>query len=473
MKIPMFSRVFVVVCCFLLCGLAEYSFDPTSYHPHDVITTDVAVVGGGSAGVYTAVRLQDYNKSIVIIEKNDYIGGHAETYIDPQSNIPINLGVVVFPKTQITKDYFARFEVPLAPLDYSSAPVSYIDFSTGDSVAYDPPAEVDIAAALQGYTVQLQKYPALQGGFNLTYPVAKDLLLPFGKFLDKYNLSALIPTVFIFNQGYSPILNISTIYLLKYLNTNELNSLETSFLSAASHNTGDLYNSILEHLGPSVLLNTTVQAMDRSSPSDVKIVVRTNNNAHKLIIARKLLSTPPPKADQLTGYDLSANETELFSQFVANGYYVGVLNNTGLQPNKSYTSVDPRNPPYDKPRLPGLYTIAPTGASDLVEVFYGSPIPLSVADVQSDILAKVKRLATSQAINNTCADPDFVAFTAHTPFNLMVSNEAIANGFYERLYALNGQRNTFYNGAAWQTQDSNEIWEYTESYVLPILLASL
>ena len=473
MKIPVFSQVFVVVCCFPLCGLANYSFDPTSYHPRDVITIDVAVVGGGSAGVYTAVRLQDYNKSIVIIEKNDYIGGHAETYIDPQSNIPINLGVVVFPKTQITKDYFARFRVPLAPLNYSSTPVSYIDFFTGDPVAYEPPPAADIAAALRGYTVQLQKYPALQGGFNLTYPVANDLLLPFGKFLDKYNLSALIPTVFIFNQGYSPILNISTIYLLKYSYANELNSIETGFLTAASHNTGDLYNNILEHLGPSVLLNTTVQAMDRSSPSNIKIVVRINNTAPKLIIASKLLSTPPPKVDQLIGYDLSANETELFSQFVANGYYVGVLNNTGLQPNKSYTSVDPRNPPYDIPRLPGIHTIAPTGASDLVEVFYGSPIPISVADVQSDILAKVKRLATSQAINNTCAEPKFVTFTSHTPFNLMVSNEAIANGFYERLYALNGQRNTFYNGAAWQTQDSNEIWEYTESYVLPILLASL
>ncbi|KAK0516331.1 hypothetical protein JMJ35_000934 [Cladonia borealis] len=473
MNIPVISQAFVALCCFPLCGLADYSFDTTSYDPHDVITTDVAVVGGGSAGVYTAVRLQDHNKSIVIIEKNDYIGGNAETYIDPQSNIPINLGVVVFPKTQIAENYFARFDVPLVPLSNLSPGGAYIDFSTGDSVDYDPPTEVDVAAALHGYNVQLQKYPALQAGFNLTYPVANDLLLPFGKFLDKYNLSALIPTVFIFNQGYSPILNISTIYLLKHFNANVLNSIATGFLTPASHNTGEFYDNILAHLRSSVLLNTTVQAMDRSSSLNVKIVVRTNNNAHKLIIARKLLSTPPPKVDQLTGYDLSAHETELFSKFVANGYYVGVVSNTGLPPNKRYTSIDPRNPPYDIPKLPGIYAIAPTGAPDLVEVFYGSPIPLSVGDVQRDILAKVKRLAISQAINNTSAEPNFVAFTVHTPFNLMVSNEAIANGFYERLYALNGQRNTFYNGAAWQTQDSNEIWEYTESYVLPILLASL
>ena len=473
MNIPVYSQAFVALCCFPFWGIADYSFDTTLYNPHDVITTDVAVIGGGSAGVYTAVRLRDHNKSTVIIEKNDYIGGHAETYIDPQSNAPINLGVVAFPQTQIVEDYFARFEVPLVLYSLTYTIGTYIDFSTGNSVNYDPPAEVEVTAALQGYTVQLQKYPAVQAGFNLTYPVAHDLLLPFGEFLDKHNLSALIPTVFAINQGYSPILNISTIYLLKYLNANTLNSIAKGSLTPASHNTGDLYDNILAYLGSSVLLNTTVQAMDRSSPSNVKIVVKSNDTPPKLIIARKLLSTPPPNADQLTGYDLSANETELFSQFVANGYYVGVLNNTGLLPNRSYTSLDPRNPPYDTPQLPGIYGIGPTGASDLVQIFYGSPIPLSVADVQSDILAKVKRLAISQAINNTSAEPNFVAFTAHTPFNLMVSNEAIANGFYERLYALNGQRNTFYNGAAWQTQDSNEIWEYTDSYVLPILLASL
>ena len=97
MNIPVVFQAFVALCCFCLWGLADYSFDATLYNPQDVITTDVAVVGGGSAGVYTAVRLQDHNKSTVIIEKNDYIGGHAETYIDPQSNFPINLGVIVFP----------------------------------------------------------------------------------------------------------------------------------------------------------------------------------------------------------------------------------------------------------------------------------------------------------------------------------------------------------------------------------------
>jgi len=100
MYIQIIFQAIVLLCLFSLRVLANYSFDPTSYDPQDVITTDVAVVGGGSAGVYTAVRLQDYNKSIVIIEKNSYLGGHTKIYVNPQSGIPINLGVIAFPRTQ-------------------------------------------------------------------------------------------------------------------------------------------------------------------------------------------------------------------------------------------------------------------------------------------------------------------------------------------------------------------------------------
>ena len=462
----------VILYIFALRIFANYSFDPSSYDSQDVIIRDVAVVGGGSAGVYTAVRLQDYGKSVVIIEKNNYLGGHAETYVDPKSGVTINLGVIAFPQTKLVKDYFSRFDVPLTTFNLSYSVGTYVDFSTGNVVDYTGPMEADVAAALQGYRVQLEEYPALQAGFNLTYPVPPDLLLPYGIFLNKYNISALIPTSYMVNQGYSPLLNISTIYMLKYLNANTLKSIAEGSLTPASHNIGDLYGNILARIRPDVLLHTTVLAMDRSSSLNVKIVVSTNGTSRKLIIAKRILSTVPPQLHQLAGYDLSANETQLFDQFCGNGYYVGVLNNTGLPTNTSYTALDPSQP-YDLPHSPGIYGIGPTGASRLLQVFYGSPIPLSIDDVQTDILAKVERLAMKLGYNSTLIKPDFVSFTSHTPFNLMVSNKAIAHGFYKSLYALNGKRNTFYNGAAWQTQDSNSIWEFTENFVLPLVLTSL
>ncbi|KAL9105188.1 MAG: hypothetical protein Q9227_009579, partial [Pyrenula ochraceoflavens] len=472
--------------------LANSLFDPSTYNPQDVIKRDVAVVGGGSAGVYAAVRLQDYNKSIVIIERNDYLGGHAETYIDPQTGVPINLGVVGFPRTQVTEEYFARFNIPLTAYGSSFPPRSYVDFSTGKIIDYKSIAAADIAAAFQGYAVQLQKYPGLQTGFNLTYPVSSDLLLPFGDFLNKYNISALIPRSFYINQGYSPFLNISTLYMFKYLNAHTLNTIANGSLTPASHNAGDLYSAALSHFGPSTaLLNTTIVAMDRST-SPIKLVIETTTDTttysstqphRRLILAKKLLSTPPPTPSQLLpAYDLNPHELSLFTQFFSNGYYSAVLNNTGLPShNQTYISVDPSTP-YSIPPLPGLYTLDPVGGpnSSLFQAFYGSPHPLPDAQVQSDIISSVKRLAAAAAqvqqtpdANPNPSEAEIVAYTAHQPFNLMVSNAAIEDGFYEKLYALQGKENTFWSGAAWMAQDSEAIWEFTERWVVKGLVAAL
>ena len=42
--------------------------------PQDVIHKDVVIIGGGASGTYAAVRLrEDYNKSIVVVEKDDHL----------------------------------------------------------------------------------------------------------------------------------------------------------------------------------------------------------------------------------------------------------------------------------------------------------------------------------------------------------------------------------------------------------------
>jgi hypothetical protein len=62
-----------------------------------VIRRDVCVVGGGSSGTYTAVRLRDLGRSVVVVESLGRLGGHCETFHD----LPL------------VREYFARFDVPL------------------------------------------------------------------------------------------------------------------------------------------------------------------------------------------------------------------------------------------------------------------------------------------------------------------------------------------------------------------------
>ena len=60
-----------------------------------VIRRDVCVLGGGSAGTYTAVRLRDLGASVAVVERQDRLGGHTETFHDPVTGGTIDIGVVV------------------------------------------------------------------------------------------------------------------------------------------------------------------------------------------------------------------------------------------------------------------------------------------------------------------------------------------------------------------------------------------
>jgi phytoene dehydrogenase-like protein len=55
---------------------------------------DVAIIGGGSSGTYTAIQLQKAGKSVAVIERNGRLGGHVNTYIDPVTGGTMDYGVM-------------------------------------------------------------------------------------------------------------------------------------------------------------------------------------------------------------------------------------------------------------------------------------------------------------------------------------------------------------------------------------------
>lgn len=57
-------------------GFEKYSYE---YNPKDIITRDVCIIGGGSTGTYSAIRLRDMGKSVVVVEKKDVLGGHTSS----------------------------------------------------------------------------------------------------------------------------------------------------------------------------------------------------------------------------------------------------------------------------------------------------------------------------------------------------------------------------------------------------------
>lgn len=82
--------------CAAAFAFASDQFDPSSYAAHNVISRDVAVIGGDSTGIYGAMNLRALEKSVVVIEKEEILGGHTRTWTDPKNGISINYGLQAY-----------------------------------------------------------------------------------------------------------------------------------------------------------------------------------------------------------------------------------------------------------------------------------------------------------------------------------------------------------------------------------------
>ncbi|CAM6073856.1 unnamed protein product [Sphagnum tenellum] len=196
------------------------------YNFSDVITRDVCIVGGGSTGTYAATRLRDLGKSVVVVEHKDRMGGHTQTYTHPQTERTVDFGKQAFHNLDIVKNYFNRFNIPLVTVNATSSGVTStsVDLRAGKEVVGYVPS--DPTAALVGYAAQLAKYPYLETGYNLTYPVPEDLLLPFGEFVTKYSLQGVVRLIFENVQGVGDLLNLLTLYVFKLVGSDIIRDLQ-------------------------------------------------------------------------------------------------------------------------------------------------------------------------------------------------------------------------------------------------------
>ena len=444
-----------------------HSIDPADFKAEDIIRKDICIIGGGCSGTYTALRLRDASKSALVVERNGRLGGHASTYADPETGTTLDIGVIVFGHLDEVKNFFARYDIPLKLAPTSLGKPDYVDFRTGETVAFEPPSPEAIGAAFQRYAGELMKHPDLQNGFDIKYPIDEDLLLPFGDYVKKHHLDDLVTTVFAICQGYTPLLELSTVYVMKYFNAVLLNSLGRGFLMTERNNVSELYQKAAEELGSDALLSSSVIAMDRSAKTGPTKVLIQTPSGRKLVLAKKIVSTIPHHIDNLRGYDLSDTEKSLFSQFYYSYYWTCVVRNSGLPTTAPIHACD-SGKTHGVPELPGIYALNPNPTSSLLQCYYASEYYLSEDQVKANIIADVQRVQKARGISAT-SPPDFAVFENHTPFNMMVRKEAIQARFYEHLDALQGQRNTYYNGASFHTQDSSLLWQFTEKLVKRIV----
>jgi Flavin containing amine oxidoreductase len=426
------------------------------------IVRDVCILGGGSAGTYTAVRLGDFGKSVVVLEKKDRLGGHAETVTDPVTGIPVDIGVVVFEENPLVTGYFGRLDVPLVSVPLGGGGVTtYVDFRTGELVpSYAPPSDAAFGAALGEYLGLLEgTFPYLDSGFNLPNPVPEDLLAPFATFVQKYGLGALVDNAYLFAEGVGNLLDDPALYILKNFSLNVAGAIATGGFLAVPGGTSTLYDKAEQYLGGNnIVFNSEVLRVTRSGRGGIEVDVLTPDGVVR-VKCQKLVVACPPTPTNLAPFDLDFFEADTLGRFKANYYATALVRLSGLEPGRTVQNVA-ANTPYDLAPLPGIYSLAPTEAPGLWNVKYGNSFWLPDDLVKASIIADIERMAARGSV--PVKFEEYVAFSSHAPFEMMVSSQEIAAGFYTNLNALQGRNDTYYTSAAFQTNDSSLIWQFTE-----------
>jgi len=429
-----------------------------------VIRRDVCVIGGGATGTYAAVRLRDLGHSVAVVERAGRLGGHTQTFHDPVTGGTTDVGVLIYHDIPLVRDFFGRFDVPLARYTGQGGTSNhYVDFRTGQVVpGYAPPAP----AALPAYIGLLQRYPYLDQGFELPDPVPAELLLPFGEFAVRNGLESILPLLNGYAQGLGDILAIPAIYVLKNVSLSVINSvLSGSLLITERRDNSELYEKATASFGEDALLSATVTRVERDRHG---IEVRVDTpHGRRVIRCRKLLVTAPPLLSTFDGFDLDAAERAIFGRFQHHNYWTAVARLAGMPTGVSLVNVG-ADTPYNLAPLPGWYGLTVTGVPNLWGVKYGSTEPIGDRVVRARIVADIRRLREAGSYPVELAGLEI--FKAHNPFELVVRPGDIAGGFYRRLSGLQGRNGTFYTGAAFHTHDSSLLWRFTEE-LLPRIAA--
>jgi hypothetical protein len=131
--------------------------------------------------------------------------------------------------------------------------------------------------------------------------------MPFGDFVQKYNLDAAVPTIWKFTNYAGDILAETTAYIMAQFGAVHLNATANGgFLVPTTFNNSVLYARAAQQLGSDLLLSSTITSVSRDD-TGVNLVV--NSNGHQqLIKAKKLLVTAPPLSSILKPLNLDPVE---------------------------------------------------------------------------------------------------------------------------------------------------------------------
>lgn len=379
--------------------------------------------------------------------------------------------------------FFERMNISVSAAPRNALVSQWADFTTGAAVNFTPPANADRVAALGRFlnaTAAYEQY-FLPGywDFPAADQIPEDLLLPFGEFVAKYQLEAAVNQVFqVTGMGTGDLVNALTLYVLGAFGQPMIRA----FLGQGATFTPDvrrniaLYEAVQARLGSDVLLSTTVVQSLRT-PIGHTLWTKSASGKNTIVIARKLLMAIEPTTANMEPFGLDLVEASIFAKFKYSHIHAGVVAHPSLPAGKSIVNLPATAAPANYLALPKPnYNVRfdhMGGNSDLFRVMMVGTENFDKDQAQAMVRQNIAKLAAGGIVPAT-ADPaaelEIRAWADHGAMHMHVDASELRSGFIQKLYALQGRRETWWTGGAFSVQFQSILWAF-DDILLPKMLA--
>lgn len=439
----------------------------TATAAQDTIDRDVVILGGGATGTYAAVQLRAQGKSVALVEQKSRLGGHAETLYLPNGK-HVNYGVEGYFNNELSKEFFSQLNVEYEALLPGSLISQNVNFDTGERVL--PSSEIlttVVAATLYRNAIEQFDYLST-GAYYLPDEIPEVLLRPFREFVEEHALQGALNVIFTFAENVGNILDQPLIYVIQNFGVPQIDALLQGGYITPKNGTDELFNAAANYIDDStnIFYDSIATHTDRSEKGVEVTIQNSKTGSKKLIRAKKLLIAFPPTLSKLEGFDLGDEEKSLFSKWTHKNYYAAAITNTAIPDGFNILNTNPDNQPGSLPTTPFQWSFEYSGEPGYFMSKIVGEDNLTESAAREMVINDIKRMSEAGTFKITDGrEPELAAFASHSPETLMVPIEDIKDGFYKRLYGLQGVKSTYYTGYTFCTDYSTPLWNYTRSVV--------
>ncbi|RAL03001.1 fumarate reductase/succinate dehydrogenase [Aspergillus ibericus CBS 121593] len=472
-------------CCVAAAASNSTSFRSRFPEAAAVQAVDVVVVGGGASGANAAIHFKDAGLSLLLVEKQDRLGGMVNSWTDPTTGTNYDYGVATYTNYTGTVEFFDRLGVDIVEPDEDGSYTSYYaDFTTGKTVDYVAPSVTDELLALESFYNVSSLYQDLFLPSYANWPapddIPEDLLMPFRDFAMKYSLNDTMLLIWAgIGAGLADMLDAPTLYLMQTFSPQTAAvfiGTDVQYVPASGRNQ-DIYDAAANILGESVMLNSVVVESIRL-PGDLGVELLVQNQLHgnyTIILAKRLVMAIEPTASNMGPFSLDEKELAIFNQSTWSVVNTGIVSHPslpvdGLIYNLPATAVNGNDFAVPEPPFVDYFEYLGNNLWQVIVVGWLGLTETAAQELANEAVQALAAAGTIPATNGT--NLTIKAWSNHGAMDMRTTAENLKAGFIQRQYALQGHRSTYWTGGAFSNQLSTDLWAYNLEYLVPLVLES-